>query len=319
MKEAKIDVAVLLLFFVRADKTKQVFEAIKEARPSKLFLFQDGPRKDRNDMPGILACRKIVEDIDWECEVYKNYQEKNLGCDPSEYVSQKWMFSIVDKGIVLEDDDVPSQSFFPFCKELLDRYEKDERINMICGMNNLGTYDCPNDYFFSQSGSIWGWASWRRVIDEWDSTYEFLNCKYVEKVLEFNKGKDWRERYYATCRRHLNSGREHYETIFSSNTIIKNRLNIIPKYNMIKNIGVGVETTHGVASLKEMPPAVRAVFYMKTYDYTFPLNHPKYIIDDREYAKKVRDQLRGTKLERFFHIRGIRMRISKLLSFFKKK
>ena len=69
---AKTDIAVLLLFFNRADTFRQVFEAVKEARPSKLFLYQDGPRGER-DMAGIEACRAIVSDenIDWECEVHR--------------------------------------------------------------------------------------------------------------------------------------------------------------------------------------------------------------------------------------------------------
>ena len=120
---AKTDVAVLLLFFNRPDTFGQVFEQVRLARPSWLFLYQDGPRGER-DMAGIEACRQIVSDenIDWECEVHRRYQEKNYGCDPSGYMSHKWAFSIVDKCIVLEDDVVPSQSFFPFCKEMLDRY-----------------------------------------------------------------------------------------------------------------------------------------------------------------------------------------------------
>ena len=77
-----------------------------------------------------------MADIDWECEVHHNYQEKNYGCDPSEYMAQKWAFSLSDKCIVLEDDDVPAVSFFGFCKELLDKYEHDTRISIIAGFNN---------------------------------------------------------------------------------------------------------------------------------------------------------------------------------------
>ena len=131
----KIDVSILILFFNRADVLEKVFEQVRLARPSRLFFYQDGPRGE-HDMPGILACRKVVENIDWECEVHTNYQEKNAGCDPSEYLSMKWAFSMTEKLIMLEDDDVPSQSFFPFCKELLDRYENDERIGMIQGCNS---------------------------------------------------------------------------------------------------------------------------------------------------------------------------------------
>ena len=120
MKSALVDVPVLILFFNRPQQLSQVFEQVKKARPSRLFLYQDGARNER-DLPGIEACREIVSQIDWECKVERLYQEKNFGCDPSEYISQKWAFSKVDKCIVLEDDDVPSVTFFQFCKE--DKYE----------------------------------------------------------------------------------------------------------------------------------------------------------------------------------------------------
>ena len=93
MKPYKIDIAVLLLFFARPDHFEKVFKEVKKARPSKLYLYQDGPREGRpDDIEKIKACREIAENIDWDCEIHTNYQEKNVGCDPSEYISQKWMF-----------------------------------------------------------------------------------------------------------------------------------------------------------------------------------------------------------------------------------
>ena len=110
MKPFLVDVPVLILFFNRPQQLSQVFEQVRNARPSKLFLYQDGPRGE-HDLPGIKACREVTDQIDWDCKVHRMYQEKNYGCDPSEYISQKWAFSMVDKCIVLEDDDVPSVSF----------------------------------------------------------------------------------------------------------------------------------------------------------------------------------------------------------------
>ena len=140
-----VDVPVLILFFNRPQQLSQVFEQVRNARPSKLFLYQDGPRSE-HDLPGIKACREVTDQIDWDCEVHRMYQEKNYGCDPSEYISQKWAFSMVDKCIVLEDDDVPSVSFFTFCKEMLDKYEQDPRITMIAGFNK-DVYKRQNLYF----------------------------------------------------------------------------------------------------------------------------------------------------------------------------
>ena len=155
---ANIDVSVLILFFNRPDFLQKVFDEVKKARPSKLLLYQDGPRGEQ-DMVGIEACRKVVEDIDWECEVHRNYLKENQGCDPSGFRSHQWAFSLADKVIILEDDVVPSQSFFPFCKEMLDRYENDERISMIAGFNvDEVTPDCNDSYFFTSVFSIWGWA-----------------------------------------------------------------------------------------------------------------------------------------------------------------
>ena len=179
---ANIDISVLILFFNRPDHLSQVFAQVRKARPARLFLYQDGPRGER-DMAGIEACRKVVETIDWECEVHRNYQERNWGCDPSEYLSQKWAFSMADKCIVLEDDDVPSLTFFTFCKEMLDRYEHDERIVMISGFNiDEVTPDVADSYFFTSTFSIWGWASWRRVIDRWEGDYAFLNDEHAGKA-----------------------------------------------------------------------------------------------------------------------------------------
>ena len=217
---AKIDVAVLLLFFTRTDSFEKVFEAVREARPSKLFLYQDGPRGER-DMAGIEACRKIAENIDWECDVYRKYQERNYGCDPSEYLSQKWAFSIVDKCIVLEDDDVPSQSFFPFCKEMLDRYEHNERISMISGFNtDEVTPDVNDDYFFTSVQAIWGWASWRRVIDRWQGDYKFLDDEQAMRLLK-NKCKyqGFRAAMIDMAADHRKSGKEYYRHSAMNNVL----------------------------------------------------------------------------------------------------
>ncbi len=286
-----IDVPVLLIFFSRPGCFAQVFEQVKKARPSKLFLYQDGPRDgNERDIIGIQKCREIAEDIDWDCEVYRWYQEKNVGCDPSEYLSQKWAFSIVDKCIVLEDDDVPSQSFFPFCKELLDKYENDERIHMICGMNNVESVDSPYSYLFTQTGSIWGWASWRRVLDTWESKYDVLDDNYNLRLLknQLQKARLYTDGRLATWRRNQHSGVEHYETINGLSQYVNHRLNIVPTQNMIINIGNTPEGgTHSTNGLETIPRGLRKIFTMKSYEIEFPLKHPKYVINDVEYQKKL--------------------------------
>lgn len=305
MNPFKTDVSVLILFFNRPDSLQQVFEQVKTARPSRLFLYQDGPR-NQDDMPKVDACRKIVDDIDWRCEVHKLFQEKNYGCDPSEYLAQKWAFSLSDKCIVLEDDDVPSQSFFTFCKEMLDKYENDERVFMISGLNiDEISEDIPYDYFFSSVFSIWGWASWKRVIDLWDENYTFLNNKTEMKLLkDYLKKRNIREDFIKCCTDHKNSGKAFYETIFWSSMIFNNASAIIPKKNMISNIGMTNDSTHFSGNLRTLPKKYRKVFTMKRFDIDFPLNHPLSLIENVNYK------------ERFYNVNSWNVPIKKFLRSF---
>lgn len=286
---AKVDVAVLLLFFTRSDTFRQVFEAVRQARPSKLFLYQDGPRGEK-DMAGLQACRQIVSDehIDWECEVHRNYLTKNQGCDPSGFRSHQWAFSLADKVIVLEDDVVPSQSFFPFCKEMLDRYEHDERIAMIAGFNTDEiTPDVPDDYFFTSFQSIWGWASWRRVAQRWESDYAFMHDAYNMRQLKaLARQRGYRNTMLQMFHDHSVSGKEYFETIYWADMILNSGLTIMPTKNLVNNVGLTADSTHFSAELQTMPHRLRRIFTMPRYDLQFPLKHPKYVIENVDYKER---------------------------------
>ena len=286
---AQHDVAVLLIFFCRVETFQQVFHEVKKARPARLLLYQDGPRSDK-DKPGIEACRRIAEDIDWQCEVHRFYQERNVGCDPSGFIAHRWAFSLVDKCIVLEDDVVPSQAFFPFCKEMLDRYEHDDRIGMVAGFNiDEETPDMPYSYFFSSAFSIWGWASWRRVVEKWDEHYSFLDGGKTERQLEqLIAERRLRRCTMRTFRGHAATGKAYFETIFQAALLLQSQLAIMPRRNLINNVGFSGESTHFQSStLDTMPHQLRYIFTMDRHQLAFPLQHPPYVMEQADYRKRM--------------------------------
>ncbi len=284
-----MDISVLILFFNRPDSLAKVFEAVRAARPARLFLYQDGPRGER-DMAGIEACRRVVEKVDWPCEVKRLYQEKNFGCDPSEFISQRWAFSQTDKCIVLEDDDVPSPSFFPFCKEMLDRYAADDRIGMIAGFNtDERTTDCGADsYFFTTNFSIWGWASWARVVNAWDEHYTWLDSpESVERIEALTRERRLRTDFLPMCRAHRASGKAFYETIFHAHLLLNSQLAVVPAVNMVSNLGVSTDSTHFAGSMQTLPRGYRRIFTMGRHDLSFPLHHPTAVVDHVAYRRRV--------------------------------
>lgn len=301
MNKWLIDVPVLCIFFARPKQFEKCFEQVRKARPRVLLLWQDGPREGRaDDVENIMKCREIAENIDWECEVHRMYNEKNYGCDPSTHYSHKWAFSIVDKCIILEDDLVASQSFFTFCKDMLDKYEFDTRIDRICGTNLLGKYDIPYDYFFVDGGNSWGWATWKRVADEWESDYAFLDEDYaVNGIINLSKNPKRQERWVERCKEHRRKGIPYWEYVCSATSTLNHRLCIYPRVNMISNVGLSANSTHAPERLDLLPKLVRQYFNTEIYELTSPYKHPKYLFADVVFKQKCNLKIKGTRWQRF--------------------
>lgn len=285
MNKWEIDVAVLCIFFARPEQFAQSFECVRKARPRVLLLWQDGPREGReDDIENIKKCRKIAENIDWECEVHRNYHTKNMGCDPSTHLSHKWAFSIVDKCIILEDDIVPVPSFFPFCKNLLDYYENDTRIDRICGQTLYG--GVPNkrySYFFGRSGSSWGWATWKRVADTWETDYKFLEDDYYLDLAKHRFGHKRFNYSLSTARACAAKKIPYWEHIVGFRTLLQSGLVIYPTENMITNVGASSNATHAPDDISEIPKDIQKMFLTNAVDIEFPLKHPPYVIEDYHY------------------------------------
>lgn len=152
MIDWRLTTPVAFLVFNRPDTTIRVFEEIRRARPPKLLVVADGARADRpGEAEKCAQVRAIVEQVDWECGVLKNYADDNMGCKRRISSGLDWVFANVEEAIILEDDCLPHPSFFRFCEELLRRYRDDERVMMISGDNfQFGKKRTDYSYYFSK-------------------------------------------------------------------------------------------------------------------------------------------------------------------------
>lgn len=316
----KIDVPVLCIFFARPEQFAQVFGRIRSVKPSTLLLWQDGPRKNcPDDIDNIMKCRAIAEGVDWECTIYRNYHDENMGCDPSTHLSHKWAFSIVDKCIILEDDIVPSKSFFYFCKELLDRYENDLRIDRICGQTLYGGIpDKRYSYFFGRSGSSWGWATWKRTADAWQTDYAFLEDDYYLDLGRKRFGNSRYEISVRTAKKRAAEGIPYWEHIVGFHTTLNSGLVIYPTVNMIENVGTSANATHAPDEIAELPKDIQLMFTTKAEEISFPLRHPPYIIEDYHYFNNMMRYIQPSfvrriwrKVEHVIRKIGVKMRKKK--------
>ncbi len=233
--------ATLLIAFNRPKETKEVFDAIRNAKPRKLYIATDGARITHpNDTILLEETRKIFDNIDWECEVKTLHSEVNQGCKVAVSSAIDWFFKHEEVGIILEDDCKPSLSFFHFCDEMLNRYRDDNRVMQISGSHLVSNHNShyPYSYYFTRLNDIWGWATWRRAWKHFSLD--------MPNYLEFKKGSNlqnyglkpeitkWLQSYLDDT--YFNDSRI-WSIQWTYAMIVNNGLSINPSSNLVENIG----------------------------------------------------------------------------------
>lgn len=265
-------VPIALFNFNRPQMTRRVFDIIRQIKPRRLLLVADGPRSDRPDDAKLCdEVRAIFDEIDWECEVSRNFAETNMGSFERNSSGLNWVFSSVEEAIILEDDCIPSLSFFPYCEELLDYYRNNPRVGVISGVNfgfSRGEH-LDASYFFSAYPLTWGWASWRRVWQRVDLSIADWESATGRKMLRdiFPRLAEWQ--YWFGIFEKLKKGEMRnawdYQLILTS---FREMLYCaIPRINLVSNIGFHRDSTHCTDELSPLQNYRRN-------NLSFPLVHP---------------------------------------------
>lgn len=285
MSNFKLNTPVALIIFNRPDTTQQVFKEIAKAKPPKLLVIADGPRATKPDeSERCQQARAIIQQVDWECEVFTNFAEINMGCKMRVASGIDWVFEKVEEAIILEDDCLPEQSFFRFCEEMLTRYRHNERVGMISGGNfQFGQQRGKGSYYFSRYTHIWGWASWRRAWQHYDRDITqwpaFRDEGWLD-TLSWTKGEKeyWRHSFDAVHEGRLDT----WDCSWMFTSLIKGMLQVVPNVNLISNIGFGANATHTKVAgiLTDIP----------TQPMVFPLIHPNFVLADVLADRYIADQ-----------------------------
>lgn len=280
--------AVAIIIFNRPDTTKEVFEAIRKAKPTKLYIISDEAREGRaGEREKVDEARTLVENgVDWECEVIKNYAPKNMGCKKRVASGISWVFEHEEQAIILEDDCVPKPEFFEYCQEMLEKYKDNENIMMVSGTNNVPSYTIQQSICFSRFPCIWGWATWRRAwnlydieMKDWPKLHEEGQFKPYFNGIEY--------KVFARDASRIHAGLVDTWDMQWQVCILKNGYGVVPQGNLIHNIGCGhEEATHTKDNSKEIAEYGTIIF---------PINAPNKIEADVSYDKAYTKAIYGMK------------------------
>lgn len=242
-----MDVPVLFIIFNRKDISLKSIDAIKKAKPKKLYIACDGPRADvEGESQKVLETRNAVLDqINWDCELFTLFRDSNLGCQQGVYTAISWLFEHEEAGIILEDDCIAEPSFFDFVATMLGKYKHDQRIGMIAGSNPVADkYHPASSYIFSNYKSCWGWATWKRAWKNMRLNIDW-NAEDFKSVL-YNcgrRGKDINE-WLFKIKAIKNDYVSAWDWQWYLSLAAQNQMCIYPAKNLITNIGFDNNATH---------------------------------------------------------------------------
>lgn len=277
MSKYKVKSPVAFIVFNRPETTRKVFEQIKAVKPERLLVVADGPRKDRLGEASLCdQVRDIIGEINWDCDVAKNYSEHNLGCKRRVSSGLDWVFERVEEAIILEDDCLPHPTFFRFCDEMLERYRYDERIGHIGGVNYQPiNHKIDSSYYFSRYAHVWGWATWRRVWQTFDVDMKSWPGVAKNKLLKKVFRNDYEVKYWSGEIQSVYAGKvDTWDLQWNYCGWMNNRLSILPNVNLVTNIGFGEDATH---TKEEM-----IYSNVPSKRMEFPLIEPEYLLTDTE-------------------------------------
>ena len=236
---------VLFLIFNRPDTTARVFEAIRQAKPSRLYVGADGPRKERlGEKERCEEARRIALSVDWPCEVHTLFRDENLGCRLAVSQAITWFFEHEPQGVILEDDCLPHWSFFSYCAELLERYRDEHRIMCISGDNTINApFPSTASYDFSRYPLIWGWATWSRAWQNYDLD-GFAGADRASVIAKLSPDRRIRRNWNSIMDSVANGRIDTWDYQWSFAVWQADGLASVPSVNLVSNIGFGEEATH---------------------------------------------------------------------------
>jgi hypothetical protein len=286
---------VVLIVFRRPDVTRRNLEVLRKVRPEQLFVVADGPRPGRpEEAEQCAAVRALIDEIDWPVKVERKLAERNLGLEANVELGLDWVFSQVDRAIVLEDDCIPDPSFFAYADELLTRYADEKRIWQIGGDTHLVPQEMFGGYSygFSTWASVWGWATW---ADRWQAhraEFDRDHAGAEDRVDEVPRTAPAQRTRVATPHPEAlvtEAAFKHFTFVSTEPdgdrygwdhhwwvTIMSRQgLSIMPCVNLVEHDGYGEGATHTRAAKDPVPAESLA----------FPLQHPP-VVELNEVAER---------------------------------
>ena len=260
---------IVICCYNRHKHLKKLIDSVKHLKNRQFYFISDGPKDDIDNL-NVRKVRNLISNL--KIKHKKFFFKKNIGL-PNIFVKGiSKVFKIEKQVIILEDDTIPSKSFFKYCDVLLEKYKNNKKISQIsgCNLKNEISKKYKYDYFFSKYSNIWGWATWKNRWDDNDikfSNFErFISSKYFHELCNIDKEYKFWKKYFKIHKYDRQKAKD-WDYSWTYTNFKKKRVSIVPKKNLITNIGYDIKSGENPSKS----------YNLKNFYISFPLNHPQKI------------------------------------------
>lgn len=240
--------ATLLFIWNRPQLVWAQCQLLDDLAPSALYVVADGPRPNHaTDHELCQLSRNAVREFDWQIPVHFRMADENLGLRQSILSGLSWFFESETEGIILEDDIVPSNSFFAFSKSMLSRYRFDSRVASVSGtVHATGLAHWRSDYYFSRFQHVWGFGTWSRVWKDFEVFLDGLgpisedDLQSCLSAMPPSVIRHWTKRINAE----ISGKRDTWTATWNYFCFQRNMLSVVPRVSLTLNVGFGPTATN---------------------------------------------------------------------------
>jgi hypothetical protein len=294
---------IAIFVYKRPDHTRQTIEALiqcPEFAQSPLYVFSDGAKKPE-DQAVIDETRAVVRSIVGEkANMIEAVQNQGLANSIIAGVSK--LLNEYDRVIVLEDDLIVSPGFLQYMNAALEMYKNEPLVMNISGyMYPVPKFAKRTEAMFLPFISSWGWATWRRSWECFDSQargWEVLQSdKETRSRFDLNDSFDYSDMLEKQMAGKLDSWAiRWYWSVFKNHG-----LTLFPPVSHVENIGFDGSGSHGSLSARLLYKSSNKLITAQTH-------LPRIVSVNSTDFKTVQD-FRGYRRKGLSFLRNIKNRI----------
>ncbi len=235
---------IVLFVYNRPWHTQQTIEALVNnelASESELFIYADAA-KNKEAAAKVYEVREYIKTIDGFKKVTIIERDKNWGLADSIIDGITTIINQYGRIIVMEDDLVTSPYFLRFMNQGLETYQNEEKIASIHGY--IYPIDDLPETFFIRGADCWGWATWQRSWNIFESNGQKLLNELKKRNLQ--KEADFNNNYSFTQMLidQINGKNNSWAVRWYISAFLHDMLTLYPGKSYVQNIGFDNEGTH---------------------------------------------------------------------------